>query len=129
MRYFSPLRAEPFITALRRANKTMIKTGILWLLFLSSCSRGRWGEANAMRPCDALCPGPACWLLLCPLPLKSCVPGKSRSGKQRAAWEVRPRFPDSTFLLGETAPQVRCLWMAGTWMWKAGAFCFSQVSC
>lgn len=31
-------------------------------------------EANVMRPSDALCPGPACWLLLCPLPLKCRVP-------------------------------------------------------
>lgn len=56
--FSSPPPVELFITALWRVNKTVIKAGMLWLLFLSSWSRAWWGEGNfLMGPCPALC----CW--------------------------------------------------------------------
>lgn len=44
----SPPPVELFITALWRANKTMIKAGILRLLFLSSWSRGKVGRRGSL---------------------------------------------------------------------------------
>lgn len=99
-----PAPDELFITALWRVNKTMIKAGMLWLLFLSSWSRGRWGEVNLWMglPC-ALCPGPACSLLV--QSLSQIARGHEQtdtagsSGNQWAAWEIRAGFVDWLFSL------------------------------
>lgn len=117
----------------------MIKAGILWLLFLSSWSRGKVGRRGSLD--GALrCFVPS--LLVQSLAQTKHVVFTSKP--MLSQWEAEGSLGNQAKVsrlavftavgrrkgeLGGRAPHGRCLRMAGAWTWEAGAPRFSQVSC